>query len=122
MHDLSSSIPIDRRHALVEGRDLPDRTTGAAVLADLSGYSALTSALAAAIGPQRAAEELTERLHPVFDALVTTVHHYGGSILGFAGDALTAWFDDGGPPGASTGPGQGAHRAVTCGLALQQVM
>jgi class 3 adenylate cyclase/tetratricopeptide (TPR) repeat protein len=122
MHDLSSFIPIDRRHALVEGRELTDRTTGAAVLADLSGYSALTSALAAALGPQRAAEELTERLHPVFDALATTVHHYGGSILGFAGDALTAWFDDGSPPGAATGPGHGAHRAVTCGLALQQVM
>ena len=35
-------IPIDRRYALVQDAALPDRTNGAALSADISGFTPLT--------------------------------------------------------------------------------
>ncbi len=32
-------IPMDRRQAIATGQDLPDRTTGAALFADISGFT-----------------------------------------------------------------------------------
>src|SRR5438445_640344 len=63
----ASFIPQDRRRALARGESLPDRTTGAGLLADLSGFTALTEALTAAYGPRRGGEELTHILNHVFD-------------------------------------------------------
>ena len=36
-------IPLDRRYALARGDSIPDRVTGAALFADISGYTPLPS-------------------------------------------------------------------------------
>lgn len=38
-------IPMDRRQAMARGESLPDRTYGAALFADISGFTLLTEAL-----------------------------------------------------------------------------
>ena len=53
---LSAYLPQDRRRALALGHTLPDRTHGAALFADISGFTPLTEALAQALGPRRGAE------------------------------------------------------------------
>ena len=125
-------IPVDRRHALAQDAALPEHTNGAALFADISGFTPLTEALTRALGPRQGAEELTRQLNLVYDALIDEVHRYRGSVLGFAGDAITCWFADQDLPGlgkpdwsASTPmfPRAAASlRATTCGLAMQQAM
>ncbi len=114
MDSLSAYLPPDRLHALARGETLPDRTTGSALFADISGFTPLTEALHDSLGPRRGAEELTRHLDAVYTALIAEVERYGGSVIGFAGDAITCWFDDSHHPAAP--------RAVTCAFALQLVM
>jgi adenylate cyclase len=94
MESLAAYIPTDRRFALARGVDLPDHTIGAALFADISGFTPLTEALVQALGPQRGAEELTRWLNQIYDALVTEIESYRGSVISFSGDAVTCWFDD----------------------------
>ena len=115
--DLSVYLPMDRRHALLRGAALPARAAGAALVADLSGFTPLTEALADEMGLQRGAEELTRRLNRVFGALIAEVDAYGGSVITFTGDAITCWFGEG--PGAAA---PAAARALSCGAALQRAM
>ena len=49
-HTLNAYIPIDRRYALARGTTLPDRTSGAALFADISGFTPLSDALARELG------------------------------------------------------------------------
>jgi predicted ATPase/class 3 adenylate cyclase len=102
---------MDRRQALAAGRELPTMTAGAALFADISGFTPLTEALARELGPQRGAEELTRQLNLIYSRIIDEVDRYRGSVIGFAGDAITCWFD------ADDG-----RRAVTCALAVQQVV
>jgi class 3 adenylate cyclase len=102
---------MDRRHALVHGQSLPDRVHGAALFADVSGFTPLTEALVRDLGPQRGAEELTHYLNLVYDALIAELHRFGGSVISFSGDAITCWLND------DTG-----LRAVACALAMQNIM
>jgi len=111
---LSAYLPQDRLRALARGETLPDRTTGAALFADISGFTPLTEALRDSLGSRRGAEELTRHLDAVYTALITEVERYSGSVIGFAGDAITCWFDDAHTPAAP--------RATTCAFALQQAM
>jgi predicted ATPase/class 3 adenylate cyclase len=104
-------IPMDRRQALARGQSLPDRTGGAALFADISGFTPLTEALLRERGRLRGAEELTHQLNTVYTALVNKVHQYGGSVISFSGDAITCWFN-----------GDQGIRATACGLAMQGVM
>jgi adenylate cyclase len=129
-------IPIDRRLALAEGRDLPQLAQGAALFADISGFTPLTEMLAETFGPQRGAEELTGYLNQVYTALIAELHRYGGAVIGFSGDAITCWFDeqqerpdrftaieDGQPVRSGKPPVRSAAlRAVATALAMQQVM
>ena len=108
---LSVYLPMDRRQALVRGETLPDRTTGTALSADISGFTPLTAALAQEMGRQRGAEELTRLLNQVYGALIAEVHRYRGAVIGFSGDAITCWLD-----------GDGGLRASACALAMQQAM
>ena len=108
---LSAYLPLDRRHALATGRPLPDRVEGAVLLADIAGFTPLADALASSLGPQRGAEELTRLLNEVYDALITQIHRYGGSVIAFSGDGFVCWFE-----------GDPALRAVACGLAMQKAM
>ncbi len=111
MEIASAYIPIDRRQAMLRGETLPERMTGAALFADISGFTPLTEALERELGPKRGAEELTVHLNSVYDALIAEVHRYGGSVISFSGDAITCWFD-----------GDDGRRATAAGLAMQAAM
>jgi len=134
-------VPMDRRQALIRGETLPHRTSGAALFADISGFTPLTAALAQELGPQRGAEELARLLNQVYNALIAQVHRYGGSVIGFSGDAITCWLDEASPPPASlpspppaspplrggsvtanSGPAPAGLRAIACALAMQDAM
>jgi DNA-binding response OmpR family regulator len=112
-------LPIDRRQALAAGRDLPSQAQGAALFADVSGFTPLTDVLVKALGHQRGVEELVRQLNRVFSALVAEVHAYHGSVISFSGDAITAWFDeDTAEPEMPAAP----LRALACALALQEAI
>jgi class 3 adenylate cyclase/tetratricopeptide (TPR) repeat protein len=93
MSIFSAYIPMDRRLALAAGRPLPDRVRGAALFADISGFTALSEKLEHVLGAQRGAEEMTRQLNTIYGALILEVHRYGGSVISFSGDAITCWFD-----------------------------
>jgi predicted ATPase/class 3 adenylate cyclase len=116
MYSLFAYLPQDRRLALATGASLPDRSTGAALFADISGFTPLTEVLTQTFGPRRGAEALTQQVNAVYEALLSTVDDHTGSVVGFAGDAVTCWFDDAGAPAA------GAQRAVACAQAMQTAM
>src|SRR5437667_11487650 len=111
---LHTSLPQDRLRALARGETLPDRTNGSALFADISGFTPLTESLRESLGARQGAEELTKHLSMVYTALIADIEKYGGSVIGFAGDAITCWFDD------ANGPAP--FRATTCAFALQTTM
>lgn len=104
-------IPMDRRQALARGGALPDRTQGAALFADISGFTPLTESLAHELGFQRGAEEITRQLDRIYDSLIDQIHNFGGSVIAFSGDAITCWFD-----------GDAGLRSAACALAMQTAM
>lgn len=112
-------VPMDRRHAMVAGRTLPDSQHGAALFADISGFTPLTEALVRELGAQRGAETLTIYLNLVYDAVIDEVHRFGGSVIAFAGDAITCWFDDDDPALGRRGASLAAAGAA---LAMQEAM
>jgi class 3 adenylate cyclase/tetratricopeptide (TPR) repeat protein len=108
---LQAYIPGDRRRTLSRGETIPDRVRGAALFADISGFTPLTEALAGELGAHRGAEELTKHLNRVFQALIDELDRFGGEVICFSGDAITCWFDD-----------DDGARATTCALAMQETM
>jgi len=104
-------IPIDRRLALARGEELPDRSSGAALFADISGFTPLTEMLTRELGPQRGAEELSKQLIVIYSALIAQVDRYRGSVISFSGDAITCWLD-----------GDDGARAAACALEMQRAM
>jgi class 3 adenylate cyclase/tetratricopeptide (TPR) repeat protein len=115
---LIAHLPRDRAASLATGEPLPEEAHGAALFADLAGFTPLTHALALALGPRRGAEALTHHLSVVYERLIGAVHEHGGTVVDFSGDAVMCWFDDARPAGAEPGP----DRAVACGLALHQAV
>lgn len=109
--ELDAYLAGDRRRALASGSPIPDRAEGCALFADISGFTPLTEALVAELGPQRGAEELTANLNIVFDAVLGQLHEFGGSVIYFSGDAVTCWLD-----------GDNGTLAVACALAMQAAM
>ncbi len=107
-------IPIDRRYALEQGITMSERTSGAALFTDITGFTALTEALDSALGPQRGAEELSKHLKNIFGAITAEIMQYHGSIVSSGGDALLAWFEG--------GEKDSAHRAVTTAIAMQRAI
>jgi len=116
MKPLTPYLPIDRLQALAAGENLPEACQGSALFADISGFTPLTEYLAAQLGQQRAAEELTRLLDQVYTALIDQVHRLHGSVIGFVGDAITCWFDERGESPDSP------LRAAACAFAMQQAM
>jgi predicted ATPase/class 3 adenylate cyclase len=94
LHHFGPYLPADRFRSIVAGRELPVASTGAVLLADISGYTPLTSRLVDELGPQQASEALHKRLNPMFEALAGQVFHKGGSVLRFLGDGFIGWFDE----------------------------
>jgi adenylate cyclase len=131
-----SYIPIDRRLSIARGFGLPARTHGAALFADISGFTPLTELLTRELGPQRGAEELSQQLIVIYSALIAQVEQYRGSVISFSGDAITCWFDDAlgtGDWGLRTGKNFSQHpissaqspaalRATACALAMQEAI
>ncbi|MDA0245903.1 MAG: tetratricopeptide repeat protein [Chloroflexi bacterium] len=116
MTNLATYLPQDRRRALARGENLPDRAHGSVLFADISGFTNLTERLHRLFGSRRGAEELTKYLDAVYTVLIAAVENHGGSVIGFAGDAITCWFEQ-------TDEGWATPtRAVACGLALQSAM
>ncbi|MCB0183616.1 MAG: hypothetical protein KDE31_05100, partial [Caldilineaceae bacterium] len=111
MDDTIAYLPMDRRFAVAGGYTLADRTRGAALFVDISGFTQLTEALVRELGPQRGAEELTRYLNLVYDAIIDELHRYRGSVIAFAGDAVTCWLD-----------GDTGLAATACALAMQSAM
>ncbi len=109
-------IPADRYAALIENRPMPAREGGSVLFADITGFTPLTAAYAQTLGPRLGAEELTRQLNLVYDQLISNVTRFGGSVIGFSGDAITCWFGESWPPLATTSP---AARAVACGEAMR---
>ncbi len=107
-------LPADRLWYLARGEVLPDRTHGAALFADISGFTPLTERLTQQLGARRGIEELARRINQVYDALIGSVEQYGGSVISFAGDAITCWFDD--------QQGLSAQRGTATALAMQRTM
>ena len=125
---LLTYLPQDRLRALSRGEMLPDRMFGAALIADLSGFTSLTENLRDTLGRRFGAEVLTRNLNSIFTMLVAEVEHYGGSVIGFAGDAITCWFDQNDDVEFLDGENKllqryhSSLRALACGLAMQTVM
>lgn len=121
MESLAAYIPTDRRYVLARGADLPNHTMGAALFADISGFTPLTEGLVQALGPQRGAEELTHWLNKIYDALIAEIENYRGSVISFSGDAITCWFDDQKDVSIASN-NSAAFRATASALAIQQAM
>src|SRR5262245_12457016 len=107
----SAYIPGDRRRAMAEGTTLPTRARGAALFADISGFTPLTEALANELGSERASEALTGHLDRVFHAVIAELHRFGGVVLYFSGDAITCWLE-----------GDAGLRATAAGFGMQEAM
>ncbi len=132
-------LPMDVRQSLAHNMELPRHTEGAALFADISGFTSLAETLTRSLGRRRGAEELPIMLNRVYDAVIAEVDRYGGSVVGFAGDSITCWFDahiqdifDMRPStasGASAGSlrsifpvAYAAARAAACALEIQKAM
>jgi adenylate cyclase len=111
IEQLLAYLPPDRAEAVLRGSSLPASAAGSVLFSDISGFTPLTEAVIARFGPRRGGEEFTDRLNAVYDALITEVNRFGGSIVGFAGDAMAVWFG-----------GDDGTRAVTTALAMQRAM
>jgi ABC-type oligopeptide transport system substrate-binding subunit/class 3 adenylate cyclase len=88
---LAAYIPRDRLEQIADpGRALAHE--GAALIADISGFTPLTEALTRGLSADQGAEELTRALEGVFTPLVAEIHAFHGSVIKFSGDALIVWY------------------------------
>jgi class 3 adenylate cyclase/tetratricopeptide (TPR) repeat protein len=95
--------------------DVPsaERTEGALLFVDISGFTPLTERLAQK-GPS-GAEELGRILNGFFAETVDEIAAHGGIIVDFAGDALFAvWLEE--------DLAESARRATQCAIALQEII
>ncbi len=104
-------MPEDRRAEAAGGPAVATRSSGSVLFADVSGFTQLTSRLAQVLGARRGAEEVPHHLNRVYDALVGCVRAGGGTVVAFAGDAITCWF-----------PGDDGRAATMSALAMQAAM
>jgi ABC-type oligopeptide transport system substrate-binding subunit/class 3 adenylate cyclase len=114
---IAAYIPRDRVEQVLH----PERSEahdGVALIADLSGFTPLTEALAAGLSPDQGAEELTRVLGTIFTPLVHAIHAYGGSVLKFSGDALIVAY----PRPAYTRRTTIIRRAIASALRMQESM
>jgi class 3 adenylate cyclase/tetratricopeptide (TPR) repeat protein len=119
MSNLHTYLPQDRLRAFARGETLPDRTSGAALFADISGFTVSTETFTRELGSRRGIEELTREVNAVYDALITEIEKYGGSVISFAGDAITCWFEE---TDQTSSLMPSTLRAVTAALALPAII
>lgn len=104
-------LPPDRAVEILGGSALPVTDSGAVLFSDISGFTQLTEVVIARYGPRLGGEQFTDCLNAVYDALISEVVRFGGSIVGFAGDAMVVWF-----------AGDTGAVAVTAALNMQRMM
>lgn len=107
----SAYLPRDRLEAIVKDSPLPAQSVGSVLFADISGFTPLTEAYERELGSRHGGEELTRVLNEVYADLIDEVDRVRGSVIGFAGDAITCCLDK-----------DDGSRAVSCALAMQKVM
>ena len=115
---LASFVParVGRRSAAdlaVPDAARAERFLGAVLLADISGFTALTESLARR--GEGGAEDLTRCLNVYFGRLIDLLVEHGGDVIKFAGDALLAVWT-----AADEDLATAACRAAQCGLAAQE--
>lgn len=108
---LASYVAFDRRGAGGGTAGVPARSSGTVLFADISGSTALAEALVEELGRRRGAEEVTRQLNLVYEELIQTLHRYGGSVIGFSGDAITCWLPD-----------DDGRRGIACAQEMQESM
>lgn len=87
---------------------------GVVLLADVTGFTALTESLAG--GGPAGAEAIKDVLNACFGPLINLVAAHGGDVVQFAGDAVLALFT----PAAESDLGDATARAEAAALAIQQ--
>jgi class 3 adenylate cyclase/tetratricopeptide (TPR) repeat protein len=83
------------------------------LFADIDGFTAMGDALS--VHHRIGTEELTEILNRHFASLIQIVHHYGGDVIRFGGDAISVLFEH-----TERNRKTAARRALACALALQK--
>ena len=111
-----------RRLALARAETLAEQASGAVLFADISGFTPLTEALRNSLGPRQGAEALTGIINQVFEALVGQIHAHGGDVMGFAGDALLAFFEEEAGTGKDAAIRESSSLAILCATAMQGEM
>jgi class 3 adenylate cyclase len=106
-------LPRDRRECFAMGGPMAPTGTGAVLLADVSGFTALTESLRHEVGARRGAEEVIARVEALQNTLCAEVDRQGGSVIDFAGDAILGWF----PGGASA-----TARCVRAAMGLRDLV
>jgi len=109
-------LPQDRLRAIANNISLPDHTSGSALFADISGFTALTESLRNTYGDRRGEEDLTKQLGVVYTALIGEIEKYGGNVISFAGDSMLCWFDSG------IGSQRTETRALNAAFGMQAAM
>lgn len=104
-------LPEDRLVELAGGPVVGSLSEGSVLFADVVGFTRLTTRLAQLFGPRRGAEEVPLYLNRLYEAVISEVTGFGGSAIGFAGDAVTCWF-----------AGDDGMVATACALAMQGAM
>ena len=95
MQLFSAYIPIDRRQQLITGQEIPaTRLHGCALFVDISGFSTLSAKLEEELGERRGIEQITLILNKIYEVIISEIHRFGGSVIGFSGDAVTCWFNE----------------------------
>ncbi len=112
-------IAQDRRRAVAVGMDLPATDQGSALFADISGFTPLSEELARSLGRRRGAEALTNLLNLIYEQLIAQIERFGGSVVGFSGDAITCWFS---ARDLVDSPCDAPQRAVAAAAAMHETM
>jgi len=89
MDTLLAYLPEDRAWAIAHDVRLPERANGAALFADISGFTSLTEGLTQALGPRVDIENLTDRINTVYARLTAAIAWWRGNVisLGYGNDS-----------------------------------
>ncbi|HVU04540.1 MAG TPA: adenylate/guanylate cyclase domain-containing protein [Polyangiaceae bacterium] len=101
-------VAPDRLGALDRGETFPERQEGAALFADVCGFTAYGERLLSELGEREGAERVAAELSRIYATLLPVVEEHGGAVVGFNGDAVTCFF-----------PGDGGRAATRAAHTMQ---
>jgi predicted ATPase/class 3 adenylate cyclase len=104
-------MPQDRQRSLLHPLSFAEDREHSILFCDIAGFTPLTEILVRLLGSAQGAELLTIYLNSIYDKLISKVDDYGGSVIGFAGDAMTCLFS-----------GLSAFEAIACALDMQTII